>query len=572
MDKRTFLALLLTALVIVMTPLLFQGTMSRRQPPAADTNATRTVAPPNANVGATTTPVQAAPTPPVAAPSAQAVAGTRVAADTVAVRDDGARYAFTTAGASPLTVTLDDTLYRSLRPGERGQALVVGPSAGGGPLLRYRLVPAAGSDTIALDTIPFSATQAGSTVTFTSTRGPQVRLAYELVPGSYLVRVRGQVTGASGPGQILITLPPTLRSAEADTLDDIRHLSYGYKAEPGDVASVPFNDLEPTRIRTDSGPQRWVSLRNKYFLVAVLAPDSATPFSALRMRGFRDSTGLASRAEAVAVAPTRDGAFGFDVYAGPQLWQQLHTLGNDLENVHPYGGWLHGLVQPFATIVMRVLLWMKATLQLNYGWVLIIFGVLVRVLLWPLNQNAMRSSIKMQRIQPQLAELQKRYKTEPEKQRDAMIKLYQEHGMSPLSPMMGCLPMLLPMPVLFALYFVFQNTIEFRGVSFLWLPDLALKDPLYITPIFMGLSMLLLSWIGLRGAPPTPQAKMMAYMMPAMMTVFFLNFPSGLNLYYAVQNVAAMPQQWLLTRERAKAAPVVVTKTPAPPARRRGTG
>ncbi len=124
--------------------------------------------------------------------------------------------------------------------------------------------------------------------------------------------------------------------------------------------------------------------------------------------------------------------------------------------------------------------------------------------------------------------------------------------MSPFSPMLGCLPMLLPMPVLFALYFVFRSTIEFRGVTFLWLPDLALHDPTYITPIFMGASMFVLSWIGMRGVPPNPQSKMMAYMMPAMFTVMFLNFPSGLNLYYAVQNVAALPQQWIIANERAK--------------------
>ena len=126
--------------------------------------------------------------------------------------------------------------------------------------------------------------------------------------------------------------------------------------------------------------------------------------------------------------------------------------------------------------------------------------------------------------------------------------------MSPFAPILGCLPMMLPMPVLFALYFVFQNTIEFRGLSFLWLPDLALKDPYYITPLLMGLSMLALSWIGMKGVPQTPQTKMIGYMMPAMMTVLFWNFPSGLNLYYGVQNVVALPQQWLLTRERAKAA------------------
>ena len=123
--------------------------------------------------------------------------------------------------------------------------------------------------------------------------------------------------------------------------------------------------------------------------------------------------------------------------------------------------------------------------------------------------------------------------------------------MSPFSTLSGCLPMLLPMPVLFALFFVFQNTIEFRGVPFLWLADISLKDPYYIVPMLMGVSMFVLSMIGMRNSPPNPQAKMMAYMLPVMMTVFFLNFASGLNLYYAVQNITALPQQWLII-ERAR--------------------
>jgi YidC/Oxa1 family membrane protein insertase len=114
--------------------------------------------------------------------------------------------------------------------------------------------------------------------------------------------------------------------------------------------------------------------------------------------------------------------------------------------------------------------------------------------------------------------------------------------------------MLLPMPILFALFFVFQNTIEFRGVSFMWLPDISLKDPLYILPLVMGASMYVLSWMGMRNAPPNPQAKMMAYIMPAMMTFFLISFASGLNLYYTIQNIAALPQQWLIANERAKVA------------------
>ena len=141
--------------------------------------------------------------------------------------------------------------------------------------------------------------------------------------------------------------------------------------------------------------------------------------------------------------------------------------------------------------------------------------------------------------------------------------------MTPFSPMMGCLPMLLPMPVLFALFFVFQNTIEFRGVPFLWLPDISLKDPYYILPVLMGVTMFLVSWIGLKGAPPNPQSTMMAYIFPPMMTIIFLNFASGLNLYYTVQNVMTIPQQWLLSRERIKAnltSPVITPAKAPPPA------
>ncbi len=106
---------------------------------------------------------------------------------------------------------------------------------------------------------------------------------------------------------------------------------------------------------------------------------------------------------------------------------------------------------------------------------------------------------------------------------------------------------------LFALFFVFQNTIEFRGVPFFWLHDISVKDPLYVLPLLMGASMYLLSWIGMRSAPPNPQAKMMGYMFPVMMTVVLLNMASGLNLYYTAQNIAALPQQWMIARERAKA-------------------
>ena len=563
MDKRTFLALVLTALVIVLTPMVFR-TGRRAAPPAPASPDTGRAAPAPSHAAPAPAPTATVEAPavvaPVTAPQSQ------VRGDTTTVALDSAQYRFTTAGGAPEAVRL--TSFGNLRPeaAPKERALLTASAGPGGlPLLRYRVV--LGADTISLDTISFRAERTADGVTFSSA-SPAITLRYQFAPTGYVAHVSGQVApaGTAGTaGQLLVALPITLRSQDADTLDDERHLAYGYKLVHEDVKSVAFGKLDPALVRTDSGPMTWVAARNKYFLIALIAPDTASSFVALRMQGGPRVGKVAPTARATAIQPIRDGRFGFDLYAGPQSWNQLRAVGHDLENVNPYGGWIPG-VQPFATICMRVLLWMKKTLNVSYGWVLVIFGIAVRLLLWPLNQSAMRSSLKMQRLQPELAEVQKRYKNEPEKQREALIKLYQQHGMSPFSPVMGCLPMLLPMPVLFALYFVFLNTIEFRGVSFLWLPDLSLRDPYYITPILMGVSMLVLSWIGMRAAPPNPQTKMMSYMMPAVMTMVLLNFASGLNLYYAVQNVAALPQQWLLTRERMKAAPAAA---PAPPLRGR---
>jgi YidC/Oxa1 family membrane protein insertase len=322
-----------------------------------------------------------------------------------------------------------------------------------------------------------------------------------------------------------------------------------------DAHSIPFAKLDSLAPSIERDSLAWVASKNKYFLLALIPTRPGKPFSAaVFTRGLHEPKAVSS-ADALILQPlTQSGEFAFDLYSGPQEWRRLHQMGNNLEHVNPYGSFLRPVVQPFATIVMQVVLWIHDRLKINYGWVLIIFGITIRILLWPLNQGAMRNSLKLQRIQPQLQEVQKKYKSNPEKLQTEMSKLYRDHGMSPFTPLAGCLPMLIPMPVLFALYFVFQNTIEFRGVSFLWLPDLSQRDPFFILPALMGISMYVLSWISLRSGPPNPQAKTMAYIFPVMMVVFFWRLASGLNLYYAVQNLATLPQQWLIARERAKLA------------------
>ena len=543
MDKRFLLALVLTAVVVVATPWLFGTQSSRVSKTERDT----------ALASDTTAAVRPSPqeTPiaqPTVAPARDSsLTSIQARPETTTVSLKLADYTFSSRGAAPISVGLSS--YKALDGSNRSVTL----RSKSGQLIAYRLfLP---GDTIDLGQVAFQVdTSRPNSLTYqASTNGAVIAIRYTFAPDSYLVRVSGEVHHPNADnGFIALEMPTSLRSAEADSLDDQQHLAYAVKPQREDARGVPFSKLDPGEHRLEPGPITWVAAKNKYFIVGVLVPNGGTPFAEVGITGGPRTGRRATEASAVAVEPIRNGTFSFELYTGPQEWRRLLALGRGFENSNPYGGFLQGVVQPFATIVMRILLWMRATLNLSYGWVLVIFGIAVRLLLWPLNQKAMRTSMKMSRLQPELAEIQKRYKSDPQRMQSEIMRVYRDHGMSPFSSLSGCLPMLLPMPVLFALFFVFQNTIEFRGVPFLWLADISLKDPYFIVPIIMGLSMFVLSIIGMRNSPPNPQAKMMAYVLPVMMTVFFLNLASGLNLYYAVQNLTAIPQQWLISNERAK--------------------
>lgn len=567
MERRTILAVILIAAVIILTPRFFPpGPVVQR--PTADTLRVDTPATPTAppTVGARTDSAPAAAPGETPAPGVPAVTSATpppAPPETVSVRDSIAHYRFSTRGGVLESVEL--THFEAL--GSRtGVVTLRGDQR---PLLRF--IGIAGGDSLRFDNTMFTVVEGGapggaraagaaaSSVTMAGgIGGDSLYLTYQVIPDSFVIRLSARVGGRLATGArsyVLMLLPPTLESFEADTTDDQRNLAFAVQPTGQDARKVGFGDLDPGERTVIPGPHTWVALKNKYFIVGALTRDSVPPVIEFSAVGLPRTSRIATMAQGVAVIEPDGGEFSLDLYTGPQQWRRLRALGRDFESSNPYGGFMQPIVQPFAVIVMRILLWLRETLAISYGWVLVIFGVAVRLVLWPLNQSAMRTSIRMQRIQPELTELQKRYKSEPQKLQTEMMRVYKEHGMSPFSMFSGCLPLLIPMPVLFALFFVFQSTIEFRGVSFLWLQDISLKDPFYILPALMGVSMFVLSWIGSRNTPPNPQTKMMMYIFPVMMTVLLANLAAGLNLYYAVQNVAALPQQWLIARERAKAAP-----------------
>jgi YidC/Oxa1 family membrane protein insertase len=562
MDKRFFLALFLSLVVIAISQLLFPPSkpiISGQKAPGKDSASSLNSTSSSTQSGKTEALTVQGPTNAEQHGTTGTVnAGTRSqpVAETTTVTTPKAIYEFSNVGAAPISIVIRDYKNRSASGG------LVDLAIPGAPPVRYRLVTPA--DTADLTQMPFTLSRAKDaageeTLAYRATvRDLAVLISYRIsqdTAASYAIRVDGTVTGAQKPAYLIVSLPKTLLPTEADTIGDHRTLAYSFKPQRDHARSVLFGSLDPGEKTLEAGPLNWVAIKNKYFVFGVLAPPNGTPFSEVTLAGGPRTSKIATNASADVVQEIRNGAFSFEIYAGPQESQRLMRMGQDFDHVNPYGWrFLQSVVHPIASKVIQALLWMHNRLNLSYGWVLVILGVLVRLALWPLNQSTMRSSLKMQELQPKLAAAQKKYK-DPNQQREAIMKVYQDAGVSPFAGLTGCLPALLPMPILFALFFVFQNTIEFRGVPFMWLHDISIKDPLYILPLLMGASMYVLSWIGMRNAPPNPQAKMMGYMFPVMMTVVLLNMASGLNLYYTAQNIAALPQQWMLARERAKARP-----------------
>src|SRR6266550_334429 len=535
-------------IVAVLPSILFPPKKPDRRTGAPDSTTTPAAAAPES----ATAPVRPSASPTVR-PSASAPA------ETVWVTSPLYRLGFTTRGGALVRAELLG--YRSFAKPDSGRPVQLVRE--GVPLLVYRRT-GGGDTTLVSDwSLTPSATQVqvgseGATLTFTGARdGARLALEYRFFPAEYRFAVRGRMEGFGPAGAtLLLGLGDGLRSVEADSMDDFRHYAVVTKATK--TQRTDFGSVKPGERKILDGPFEWTGIKSKYFFTAALAVEENEPrFGATIVEGgprtvsassLFGRSAVATRAAVTVTLPVPPaGAFDYQVYVGPLEYRRLSQLGHDLDDANPYGGFLQPIIQPVSVLVVNILIWMHDQLRLAYGWVLIIFGILVRLLLWPLNQRAMESSIRMQAVAPLLKQVQERYKNEPERLQREMMKLYKEHNVNPFG---GCLPMLLPMPVLFALFFVFANTIEFRGVAFLWLPDLSRPDPYYIIPIVMGLSMFVLSKVGQIGMPPNPQTKMMLYFMPAFLTLLFLNFASGLNLYYAVSNIFSIPQQYLIARRR----------------------
>lgn len=476
-------------------------------------------------------------------------------ADTIMVSSGLYQYGVATRGGGLVSATLNR--YQALDPAGRGKPVQILDQG----VALHQLALSVGQDTLPLADWDFTPVAGRGPVTVeggpatlelrAQRSGVAVELAYTFRPDDYQIGVRGRVTGL-GPvgGHLLIGMGHGFRQTESDSAAN--YYEFGLVTKTDESELTKFSSLDRGERRTLEGPFEWAAVKAKYFVAAMLTVEpGAARISGATARALTEP-GKVHHAEVTFGLPlAAGGGFEYRLYVGPMEYPRLKSIGHDFYDINPYG-WpgFRTIIRPVAVGARWLLVWMHEHLGLAWGMVLVAFGVLIRIILWPLNQKGMRASIRMQALQPEMQRLQEKYKEDPQRMQKEVMGLYKREGVNPFS---GCWPMLLPWPVLLALFFVLSNSIELRGQSFLWLPDLALKDPLYIIPVVMGLSMFAVSKVGMMGMPPNPQSKMMLYFLPVMMTVMFLNFASGLNLYYAVQNIVSIPQQWLLAQERMKA-------------------
>ncbi|MGC9361398.1 MAG: membrane protein insertase YidC, partial [Candidatus Syntrophosphaera sp.] len=252
--------------------------------------------------------------------------------------------------------------------------------------------------------------------------------------------------------------------------------------------------------------------------------------------------------------PSYNWSQSFLIFAGPADYDILKSYDISRLELIPERGpsWLRWLANAIAWLLKFLHSFIP-----NYGIVIIIFSILLKIILYPLTHKIMDANLKMQRIQPQVQEIQAKYKNDPKTMQAELSKLYKETGASPLS---GCLPLLLQMPIIFALYSVLRYTIDMRNAKFVgWLKDLSEPDPYLILPILMAVFMILQSLMtrpkkaALEKMDEKQQAmqqstKLMTWVMPVVLFFIFKGLPSGLVLYYTVFNILTVAHQYYLQK------------------------
>jgi len=379
---------------------------------------------------------------------------------------------------------------------------------------------------------------------YESETGLRVTKTFVFERGSYLIKSHYTITNNSTEDWIGRSYSQIKRNNPG------RAVKMGTYTYTGGVFSTPetryekigFDDIQEQSLKMDVS-DGWIAMIQHYF-VSALVPDDKTKNYHYYTNALSDGNfAIGAMTPNITISKGNTGVIKEQIYIGPKIQDDLEEIADGLQLTVDYGVlWL--IAKPLFSCMSFLY-----GLTLNWGWAIILVTILLKLIFYPLSAKGYKSMAGMRKIQPRMLEMKKRYQNDKTKQQQAMMQIYKEEKVNPFG---GCLPILVQIPVFIALYWVLLESVEIRQANFIfWLNDLSSPDPFYVLPVLFGISSFIQT--KLNPLPPDPvQAKIMSFI-PIVFTVMFAFFPSGLVLYWVVNNVLSIAQQWFITRSMEKA-------------------
>ena len=365
--------------------------------------------------------------------------------------------------------------------------------------------------------------------------GLQIIKSFTFQPDSYTFDINVEIINTAATPVVgsldLVMITPWDKDAKSEMYSFVGPVTFNGK----DLIEDKPKKLEESPKVYKSGVV-WSGYSSKYFLSAVSPAEPVAQLYIGAGAGFIENVFTSSP---INLAQNQKTSFNFAAYFGPKQAEDLAVSGHQFDKAIDYG-FFHPLAKP----LMVVLKFFYGFIG-NYGFAVILLTVCIKLLFWPLTQKSYKSMKGMQTLQPEMKKMREKYGSDKQKLNQEMMKFYKENKVNPLG---GCLPMVIQIPVFFALYRVLLGSIELRHAPFMfWITDLSARDPYYVTPLVMGVTMFIQQKMQPTNMDPTQEKIML--MMPVVFTFMFLNFPSGLVIYWLTNNLLTILQQYLIRRQ-----------------------
>jgi len=366
----------------------------------------------------------------------------------------------------------------------------------------------------------------------------KIEKIFSFDPSGYTIGMDVKVHNLTGTPITQIPQLNWYQYVDPQKIDD----SYGHEGPIVSVGgSVELQEVKKLQGQAIQGPNvLWGAFESKYFIASFI-PENPSLTNAVMTRDEANMVAVGLKGRKEIIPGGQSSVFSYALYLGPKQYDLLKRLGVGLENAIDFG-WFKWLAIP-ALYILNFLY----GFVLNYGIAIIILTTIIKIIFWPLGNMSYKSMNEMKKLQPKIEALKQKYKNDQTKIGQETMALYREHKVNPFS---GCLPMLIQIPVFFGLYKALMYSIELRhSPFFFWIQDLSAKDPYYITPIIMGATQFITQKMTPAMGDPMQQKIML--LMPVIFTFFFLNFPSGLVIYWLWNNILQIGQQYYINKKLA---------------------